>query len=302
MIPFAATISTTLSRVQLTERTKGLLITLCGVMAIVPDALLLRLVSADDWTTLFWRGTLTAVAITLVLGAFHRRATIQQFREIGITGVWLAVLFAAGAICFVVSISLTKVANVLFIVSSTPLYAAIIARVFLREAVPRRIWVAIACAMVGILMLASASAARGADSLLGDLLALLAALSMAGSLSLARKARTRSMVPSMAVAGVMYAIAILPFATPFDISASDVGWLALMGLVSVPLGFSMLTLAPRYLPVPEVSLLLLLEAVLGPLLVWWILGESLTPRGLTGGAIVVATLVVLNALEIKRRW
>lgn len=79
----------------------------------------------------------------------------------------------------------------------------------------------------------------------------------------------------------------------------DVLWLGLMGLVSVPLGFSLLTIAPRYLPTPEIGLLLLLEAVLGPVLVWWILEESPGPRGLAGGGIVIATLVVLNVVARK---
>ena len=122
---------------------------------------------------------------------------------------------------------------------------------------------------------------------------------MAVTLSLARKARSHSMVPAMALAGVLYALAILPCASPLDVSAADVCWLALMGLVFVPLGFSMLTIAPRYLPTPEVSLLLLLEAVLGPLLVWWVVGESPGSHGLIGGGIVVATLLVLNVVALR---
>jgi drug/metabolite transporter (DMT)-like permease len=283
----------------LADRTKGLLITLIGVIAIIPDAMLVRLVAADEWTTLFWRGLLTAISITTVLTILHRRETVARFKEIGPLGVLLAVLFAVGAICFVVAITLTKVANVLFIVSTTPLYAAIIARAFLGEQVPLRIWVAIGFTMLGVAVISSASLSRGSDSVLGDGLAFLAALSMAMTLSLARKARARSMVPSMALAGAFYALAILPFVSPFNISAADVGWLALMGLVSVPLGFSMLTIAPRYLPTPEVSLLLLLEAVVGPLLVWWVVGESPGSRALVGGGIVVATLLVVNFIALR---
>ena len=67
-----------------------------------------------------------------------------------------------------------------------------------------------------------------------------------------------------------------------------------MGLISVPLGFSLLTLAPRYLPAPEVSLMMLLEAVLGPLLVWAVLDEFPGIRGLIGGGLVVIALVGMN--------
>jgi drug/metabolite transporter (DMT)-like permease len=65
-----------------------------------------------------------------------------------------------------------------------------------------------------------------------------------------------------------------------------------MGLGVVPVAFGLITLGPRYMPAPEVSLLMLLEAVLGPLVVWLLLGETASPESLIGGAIVVGTLAV----------
>ncbi|MBS38448.1 MAG: EamA family transporter [Thiotrichales bacterium] len=275
-------------------RQRGLLIALAGVAAIVPDGLLVRLVETDSWTLVFWRGALSAVAISLGLVVIHRRGSIAHFAAIGGVGLAIAVLFAAGAICFVFAINLTKVANVLFIVSTAPLYAAIYSKVFLKERVPRRVWIAIGLSLIGITLICSSSFSAGNTSLLGDTLALLAAMSLAGTLCLARQARSVSMVPAMAVAGVVYALVALPFAAPLSLDASDVLWLALMGLGSVPLGFSLLTLSARYLPAPEVSLMILLEAVLGPLLVWLVLAEYPGNIALLGGAVVVTTLVVLN--------
>lgn len=283
----------------MSDRTKGLLITLLGVLAITPDGLLLRLVSADEWTTLFWRGVLTTVAITVVLAVIYKRHLPGHFLAIGVNGLWLSVLFAAGAVCFVMAVSLTKVANVLFIVSSAPLWAAIIAKVFLGESVPARTWMAIVVTMMGITVIASGSIEHGTDSVLGDGMALLAALSMAGTFSLARRSRARSMVPAMAVAGLIYAGAALPWAPTLVVDIADIQWLALMGLVSVPLGFSLLTLGPRYLPAPEVSLLLVLEAVLGPWLVWFVLDEHPGLRALCGGAIVLVTLLILNVSSLR---
>ena len=283
----------------MSHRTKGLLITLCGVLAITPDGLLLRLVSADDWTILFWRGVLTAVAITVVLALVYKRHLPQHFLAIGINGLWLAVLFAAGAVCFVMAVSLTKVANVLFIVSSTPVWAAIIAKMFLSESVSVRTWLAIVITMMGLTVIAYGSIDHGPGSILGDTMALLAALSTAATLTLARRSRAHSMVPAMAVAGLMYAGVALAWSPTLIVDTDDIIWLALMGLVSVPLGFSLLTLGPRYLPAPEVSLLLVLEAVLGPLLVWFILNEHPGPYAICGGAIVLTTLLILNVSSLR---
>ena len=101
-------------------------------------------------------------------------------------------------------------------------------------------------------------------------------------------------------AGLVYAAIAWPLASPLAVEPFNWLWVVLMGLVSVPLGFSLLTLGPRYLPAPEVGLLMLLEAVLGPILVWWVLAESPGPRGVAGGAVVVTTLVILHLVTWRR--
>lgn len=278
---------------------KGALIAGAGVLAISPDSLLIRLITADPWTLLFWRGLLSALAILIGLAVLHRGRLVDHFQAIGRTGLWLAVLFGAGNILFILSITSTKVANTLFIVSSAPLFAAIISRIFLREVVPARTWLAIAAALAGIAVIASADLDQGRRSLLGDLAAVGTAISMAASFALARKGRANSMVPAVALAALLTAVVAWPLAAPLDVGAGDRIYLAVMGLVVLPLGFALVTLGPRYLPAPEVSLLLLVEAILGPFWVWLVVGENPGPTVLAGGGIVIATLVLLNLHAIR---
>jgi len=56
--------------------------------------------------------------------------------------------------------------------------------------------------------------------------------------------------------------------------------------------FFSLSLASRYTHASNVSLLLLLETVLGPLWVWLGVGEEPTPMMLVGGVIVVGSLAI----------
>ena len=42
----------------------------------------------------------------------------------------------------------------------------------------------------------------------------------------------------------------------------------------VPIATALMFLGPRYIPAPEVGLLLLLESILGPVWVWLVLGEA----------------------------
>jgi len=285
----------------LPDHIKGLLITLAGVLVITPDGLLVRLVQTDEWTILFWRGVLSALAIGLGLVVLHGPGVAAHFRAIGGSGIWLALIFGVGSIAFVIGLTHTKVANALFITSSAPVWSALLSRVFLNETVAPRTWVAIGFALIGIAVIAASTVAHGSGSLVGDLAALAAALAMAGTFILARKARAISMVPAMVPAGLITAILVLPLASPFDLGAGDILWLALMGLVVVALGSALITLGPRYLPAPEVGLLLLLEAVLSPILVWAVIGESPGGGALTGGAIVLTTLIILNLANLRAK-
>ncbi|MDX1425147.1 MAG: EamA/RhaT family transporter, partial [Kiloniellales bacterium] len=70
-------------------------------------------------------------------------------------------------------------------------------------------------------------------------------------------------------------------------------------LAVMPAATILIATGPRYLPAPEVSLILLLETVLGPLWVWLALGEVPSQRTFLGGAIVVAALAA-HALAARR--
>ena len=75
--------------------------------------------------------------------------------------------------------------------------------------------------------------------------------------------------------------------------------LVLLGLVVIPVAFTLISQGPRYLPAAEASLLMLLETVLGPLWVWLALGERASALSLTGGAVVLVTLAVYFTWRLR---
>ena len=119
------------SSTVLSNHLKGIIITFAGVMLLTPDGLLVRLVEADAFTLLFWRGIGLGVCILGARKLILRGSRKSVFYEIGWPGVFFAIIFGVGNLAFVLSFSYTDGANVLFIISSVPLFSAIIARVFL---------------------------------------------------------------------------------------------------------------------------------------------------------------------------
>ena len=59
------------------------------------------------------------------------------------------------------------------------------------------------------------------------------------------------------------------------------------------MSYVLLVTAPRYLPAPDVALVLLLEAVLGPLWVWLVLAEAPARETFLGGTVILGTLILL---------
>ncbi len=283
------------------DRRKGLMITVSGVLIITPDSLLVRLITVDEWTILFWRGLLSAIAILLALALIQRRRFLPGLLAIGRMGLGLAVMFSIGTVFFIISLETTTVANTLFIVSTAPVFAAIMARLFLHEAVSRRTWLTIACTLVGIFIIASGSVGSGPGSLFGDLAALVTAVSVAATFTVARHSRHVSMVPAMGLSGLVTALIALTVSPPMALSQANAAYLGAMGLLVIPLSFSLMTIGPRYLPAPEVSLILLLEAVLAPVLIWVVLHEYPGNASLIGGAVVLGTLFLANVASFRER-
>lgn len=283
---------------SLSDHLRGTLITVLGVAILSPDALLLRLITADRWTVMFWRGSFLAIGIAVLLLAAHGRGAAAQLRAVRGPGILAGAMLALSTVFFVTSIALTTAANTLVIIAATPLLAAVFSTLILHEPVPQRTWIAIAIGVGAMAVIFSGSLGGGA--LIGDLCALATACCMACNLIIVRRSRAVSLVPAVGLSGLFLALAVLPLATPLTLGAQDLGLLALLGLVVLPLSFALIALGPRYLPAPEVSLIMLLEAVLGPLWVWLALRETPSLATFVGGALLIGTLSIHALIGAQR--
>jgi len=285
--------------VRLSTHAKGIAITVAGVLVLTPESLLIRLVGASQWTVLLWRGVFMAVGITFIFWmGWARGHLLERLSSIGSVGIVAAGLFACDNTLFVTALRNTSVANTLLMISTAPMWGALLSWVILRERVPIRTWLAIAAVMAGVVVIFSGSI--GHTRLRGDLAALGAAIAIATTLVLIRKARTVNMMPAMALGGLVTAVVVAPMASPSSPRGADIGLLVLLGLVVAPVAFGLIALGPRYLPVPEVNLIMMLETVVGPLWVWLALGDRPGSRTFVGGALVVATLATHFALALTQ--
>ncbi len=279
------------------DHARGLALAVTGILILTPDSLLIRLITVDHWSLLFWRGLMTFVTLTLWQLFSDRQTALARIQAIGAMGFLVAMLFALNTSLFVISIRHTAVANTLVILSAAPLIAAVFSSLFLREHAPLRTWIATVIGVASIALIMADS--RGAANLVGDGAALAMAITMAAILTLLRRMRSDSAVAIVALSGLLLALAMLIPSQPLSLSGSDWLFMSLLGLVIIPVSFALAFAAPRYLPAPEVGLIFLLETILGPFLVWLVLGEEPPVATLVGGVVLIITLVVHAAFSLR---
>jgi drug/metabolite transporter (DMT)-like permease len=244
--------------------------------------------SARSWEVAFWRSLFAAIAMAVILGITRRREAWAAVRDAGWPGILSGAMFGTMFTCFMLALTRTTIANTLIVNSLTPVFAAILGWLVLRERLPLYTWIAIAAAGGGMAWMFAAGLGPG---LAGTLIAFFIPVAAAVNVVTLRKwGRTVDLVPAVLLGGIFSALLALPFAVPFAASAHDLAWLAGLGAFQLAVPCTMLVTASRYLPPAEVALLTLLEVVLGPLWAWLGVGETPSAATLAGGTIVLAAV------------
>ena len=275
-------------KIQLSDRGKGILMAIGGVLVLSPDSLMIRLAGLDDFTLLFYRGLFPAFAISLILFIHYRADFVPALLRIGWAGILNGVLFSAINITFISAIQRTTVANTLLFLSSAPIFAALLSLLVLRENQRPSTWVIIALSLLSIVVIGWGS--YGSSGLAGDLLALCCAILTAGSAVLVRYKKHIDLVPSVIIGSFFTAGYAFSQSPDLAISSMQLAYVGIIGFILVPFAYIALTIAPRYANSAEVQLVYLLESVLGPLWVWLVIRETPSLNTIIGGSMLLASV------------
>ena len=271
----------------MTNHLKGILMSFFGVVILSPDSVLIRLVDADSWTVLFYRGLFMAIGVLILLLITYRSNTFIEFKRVGRGGLWIGWLHGIMTGTFVFAIMHTSIANTLVIISTGPIWIAVVAWMTLREKASLVTWMAMIVVFIGIYIVMSAN--FGGQNIVGDFFALITAVLMGFTFTLVRKYKDINMVPTMSIGGIVAAIIACIFAPTLVIKPEAIIYVIAMGAI-LAISFSLITIAPRYMPAAEVGMIMPLETVLGTLIAWIVIKEAPSSNAIIGGSIVVATL------------
>jgi drug/metabolite transporter (DMT)-like permease len=275
--------------------------TLWSIAGVVTRQLAPSLQSEGRFEVTFWRSLFAA----LFVGGYFLLVRREGWRPLvasGWPGLVSGLMWAVMFIAFMLALTFTTVANTLLVLSLGPLITALLARAVIKAPIAPRTWVAIAAATAGILWMAmqAAPASAGGRPLAGMLIAFAVPIASAINLVTLQKTRARvDLVPAVFVGGVVSAALVLPLAVPFQAAPRDLLLLAVLGFFQLGLPCMLMVVAARSLSAPEVSLLALLEVVLGPIWAWLGAGEVPATATLAGGALVLGALVANEAAALR---
>ena len=264
-----------------------------GVIGISWSAIFIREADAPALAIGWWRMALSGAPMGALALLHHRRSREPLTRESFAPLVLSAALLALHFAFWVESLHRTSVATSVVLVAAQPLYVAMAAPLLLDEPVARHVWVAIAVATGGALLMAAEDLGNGFGTLVGDLFAALGGVTAAGYFIIGR--RVRPSVSWFRYVGVVYPLSALMLLAMVLIardplvgySAKTWTMLALTAVVSQLIGHSAINWSLAYISAVVVSIMILLEPVITTLLAIPILDETPTGVELVGGALVL---------------
>ena len=249
---------------------------------------------ATVWQILLLRSVFFMFALMIFLIATYKKNTIKIIKDAGYPAVFGGLVMSLSFIAFVVSMSITTVANVVFIISTQTMFLAIFGFFYLKEKVSLTSFFSILLAMGGIIIMVGDSLST--SSFFGNIIALAIPINFSILVMIIRKNKNLDMVPAIFYSGVFAIIYGLILSESFVFTSHDILMGFLLGVPQLALGFICITIGSRTTPSTTIGLLMLTETLFAPVWVWIFLNEIPPLSVLIGGGVII-TAIILKSFD-----
>jgi drug/metabolite transporter (DMT)-like permease len=294
-----------------------------GILAVSTASIFIRYAqeAAPSLVIAAFRLTIASLVLSPLALTRHRSElkalTRQEISLALLSGVFLALHFAT----WISSLEYTTVASSVVLVSTTPLWVALLSPFTIKEPLKRAVITGLILALIGgtivglsdvcdlqdgsIICPAIGEFLRG-EAFIGDLLALAGAIMGASYLLIGR--RLRSNVSLITYISVVYGMAaivliLIMFAaghTPLGYPARIYLWFVLLALVPQLLGHSTFNWALGYLSAAYVSITLLGEPIASTILAYFLLQETPSDMKIIGAILILTGIYIASRSETSR--
>ena len=245
---------------------------------------------ASIWQILFLRSFFFLLALIAFLFVTYKKNTFNIIKDSGLPGLLGGFVLSFSFVAFVVAMSNTTVANVVFIISTQTMFLAIFGYFYLKEKVSLIGLISILLAMSGIIIMVGDSISGG--SLFGNIVALAIPINFAILVMIIRKNTKVDMVPAIFYSGIFSLIYGFFLAESFEFTKHDLWMGFLLGVPQLAVSFICITIGSRTVDSATVGLLMLMETLCAPLWVWLFLNEIPPISVFIGGAVIISAIIL----------
>ena len=245
---------------------------------------------ATLWQILFWRSIFFSILVGFFLLTTYKKNIFNSFYKSGMPGFIGGIILSLGFSAYVFAMYNTTVANTNFIIQTQAIFLAIFGYIFLKEKISKLTFASILLAFSGIILIFGSSLSFGNMS--GNMAAFIMPISFATLILIVRKFPDTDMVPIQFIAGIGAIVIGYLFSSKIFISSHDIFLGFIAGFFQVGIGFILITIGARSTPSAIVGIIMLTEAVLGPLWAWLFVNENPPLVVLFGGTIIILAVML----------
>ena len=245
---------------------------------------------ANLWQILFWRSIFFSIVVFFFLIITYKKNFFSSIQKVGLPGFFGGIVLSCGYASYVFAMYNTTVANANFIIQTQTIFLAIFGYIFLKEKISKLTLFSIFLAFCGIFLMLGDSLSTG--QMIGNIAAFVMPISFAVLILTVRKYPSVDMIPLQLIAGIGAIIIGYLFSSKIIISSHDIFLGFVAGFFQVGLGFIFITIGAKTTPSALVGIIMLTEAVLGPLWAWLFINETPPLVVLVGGFIVLSAVVL----------
>ena len=286
----------------LLNKIPGTVLVLLGALCLSFGGIIVKsFEGANLWQILFWRQTFFAIIVALYLVITYKKNFFKSFYNSGLSGLIGGLFLGIGFAAYVFSMYTTTVANTNFIITTETIFLAVFGYFFLKEKIDLITFIAIILGMSGVLLIIGSSLSiQTGEQFIGNIVAFIMPISFAILVIIIRKYPNVDMVPAQFIAGVFAAIIGYVVAGKLSISLHDLFLASLAGFFQIGFGFIFITIGSQTTPSAVVGVLMLTEAVFGPLWAWLFINEIPPSSVLLGGGIIIFSILFQTFLSKKQ--
>ena len=270
-----------------------------GIAGLSLAGVFYRAASAPPIAMVAWRmliGTAVLAPVTALTAAMHRRDRIENHDL-----TWSAlsgVFFCVDLVLWAISLRFTSIASAALFVSTQPIFVAAFAATALGERPSRATLVGIALGIVGIFIVGAVDLHVAGRALIGDGLAVSAAIAETAYLLIGRSVRRRVDAPRYAL--VVYAtcaaccwIALAALRVPSSMSGHDMMMAFGLALSATVVGHTLVSFSLGHMPAAVVAVSFLAQPLLAAFFGYAILAQTVPWTTIIGGLIALAGIGIV---------